>query len=44
MTDREKIASDDYIDILSDYSQPEGLDTIVEDYIFHLQTEMGVII
>lgn len=43
MTDREKIASDDYIDILSDYSQPEGLDTIVEDYVFQpIDTNLGI--
>lgn len=43
MTDREKIASDDYIDVLSDYSQPEGLDTIVEDYVFQpIDTNLGI--
>lgn len=43
MTDREKIASDDYIDILSDYSQPEGLDTVVRDYVFQpIDTNLGV--
>jgi len=43
MTDREKIASDDYIDILSDYSQPEGLDTVVEDYVFQpIDTNLGI--
>lgn len=43
MTDREKIASDDYIDILSDYSQPEGLDVQVEDYVFQpVDTNLGV--
>ncbi len=43
MTDREKIASDDYIDVLSDYSQPEGLDTVVEDYVFQrVDTNLGV--
>ena len=43
MTDREKIASDDYIDILSDYSQPEGLDVQVEDYVFQpIDTNLGV--
>ncbi len=43
MTDREKIASDDYIDVLSDYSQPEGLDRMVEDYVFQpVDTNLGV--
>ena len=43
MTDREKIASNDYIDILSDYSQPEGLDTVVEDYVFQpIDTNLGI--
>ena len=43
MTDREKIASDDYIDVLSDYSQPEGLDTVVEDYVFQpIDTNLGI--
>ena len=43
MTDREKIASDGYIDILSDYSQPEGLDTVVKDYVFQpIDTNLGI--
>lgn len=43
MTDREKIASDDYIDVLSDYSQPEGLDVEVEDYVFQpIDVNLGV--
>ncbi|MBQ8878909.1 MAG: hypothetical protein IJ029_09290 [Lachnospiraceae bacterium] len=43
MTDREKIASNDYIDILSDYSQPEELDTVVEDYVFQpIDTNLGI--
>ncbi len=43
MTDREKIASDNYIDVLSDYSQPEGLDRQVEDYVFQpIDTNLGV--
>jgi len=43
MTEREKIASNDYIDVLSDYNQPEGLDVEVEDYVFQpIDTNLGV--
>lgn len=43
MTDREKIASDDYYDVLSDYSQPEELQVTVTDYVFQqIDQNVGV--
>lgn len=43
MTDREKIASPDYMDIISDYQQPEGLDQPLQDYVFQpIDTNLGV--
>ncbi len=43
MTDREKIASDDYFDVLSDYSQPEELPITVSDYVFQpIDRNLGV--
>ncbi|MBD5454891.1 MAG: S8 family peptidase [Lachnospiraceae bacterium] len=43
MTDREKIASPDYIEILSDYAQPEGLERPVQDYVFQrIDADLGI--
>lgn len=43
MTDREKIASNDYYDVLSDYSQPEELQITVTDYVFQrIDQNVGV--
>ncbi len=43
MTDREKIASNDYYDVLSDYSQPEELQVTVTDYVFQrIDQNVGV--
>lgn len=43
MTDREKIASQDYIDVLSDYRQPEGLEVPVQDYVYQpIDTNLSI--
>lgn len=43
MTDREKIASNDYYDVLSDYSQPEELQVTIQDYVFQpIDQNLGV--
>ncbi len=43
MTDREKIVSDNYYDVLSDYSQPEELPVTVSDYVFQpIDRNLGV--
>lgn len=43
MTDREKIASPDYVEILSDFIQPEGLEYPVRDYVFQrIDTDLGI--
>lgn len=43
MTDREKIDSEDYIPVLADYIQPEGLGQPIRDYVFiRIDTELGV--
>jgi subtilisin family serine protease len=34
MTDREKIASPDYIEVLADYMPPEGIDYAIKDYVY----------
>ncbi len=43
MTDREKIASNDYLDVLSDYIQPEELPITISDYVFQpIDQNLGV--
>lgn len=43
MTDREKIASPDYIEVLSDFVQPEGLREPVQDYVFQrIDANLGI--
>lgn len=43
MTDREKIASPDYVEILSDFIQPEGLEYPIRDYVFQrIDTDLGI--
>lgn len=43
MTDKEKIASQDYMDVISDYQQPEGLEQPIQDYVFQpIDTNLGV--
>lgn len=43
MTDREKIASPDYVEVLTDYFQPEGLKEPVQDYVFQrIDTDLGI--
>lgn len=43
MTDREKIASPDYIEVLADYRQPEGLERPVEDFVFQeIANDFGI--
>lgn len=43
MTDREKIASEDYYDVLSDFTQPESLPVAVKDYVYQrIDRNLGV--
>lgn len=43
MTDREKIMSQDYYEILSDYRYPEGLQHSYEDLVFQrVDTDLGI--
>lgn len=43
MTEREKIASDDYYDVLSDYSRPEEVQVTITDYVFQqIDQNLGV--
>lgn len=43
MTDREKIASDDYVEIITDFIQPEELESPVQDYVFQrIDTDLGI--
>ncbi len=43
MTDREKIASNDYFDVLSDFTQPENLPVTVRDYVYQrIDQNLGV--
>lgn len=43
MTDREKIDSEDYIAVLSDYLQPEGVEQPIQDYVFiRIDNDLGV--
>lgn len=43
MTDREKIASPAYVEILTDFIQPEGLEYPVRDYVFQrIDTDLGI--
>ena len=43
MTDKEKILSQDYIEILSDFVQPEGVDSPVQDYVYQpIDTNLGI--
>ena len=43
MTDREKIMSQDYYEILSDYRYPEGLEHSFEDLVFQrVDTNLGI--
>lgn len=43
MTAREKIASPDYIEILSDYIQPEGVEEPIADYVYQrIDTDLGI--
>ena len=43
MTDKEKILSPDYIEILSDFVQPEGVDRLVRDYVYlPIDSNLGI--
>lgn len=43
MTDKEKILSPDYIEILSDFVQPEGVDRVVRDYVYlPIDSNLGI--
>ena len=43
MTDKEKILSPDYIEILSDFVQPEGVDRMVRDYVYlPIDSNLGI--
>ena len=43
MTDREKIMSQDYYEILSDYRYPEGLEHSFEDLVFQrVDADLGI--
>lgn len=43
MTDREKIISDDYYDVLSDFTRPENLPAEVRDYVYQrIDQNLGV--
>ena len=43
MTEREKIMSQDYYEILSDYRYPEGLEHSFEDLVFQrVDTDLGI--
>lgn len=43
MTDREKIASNDYVEIITDFLQPEELENPVQDFVFQrIDTDLGI--
>ena len=43
MTDKEKIISPDYMEVISDFQQPEGLEQPVRDYVFQsIDKNLGV--
>lgn len=43
MTDKEKILSPDYIEILSDFVQPEGVESLVQDYVYQsIDSNLGI--
>lgn len=43
MTDKEKILSPDYVEILSDFVQPEGVERLVQDYVYlPIDSNLGI--